>query len=254
MDRKWLQTILACLALVALLGHGSEARAEQISTLVVTSIDYGYNASIKFQGTNRTVSIGEMDVTLNNFTDVVAYCVDLNQTFSTGVNYTSYEMYPINQSMSTLQAGWLLGHYGPGLGYSHAGYSTAASITALQLAIWEVTYDYASSYDTSGYYTALSSGNFIVNNLVSESSTVKTLALSYLASLPTQLAQLSLTGLNYSGVARSGYAQDFVVGNVGGAVPETGSMLLFGSAAGLLGWLRRRRGQRQGGPEAEPSA
>ncbi|MFH1034141.1 MAG: Cys-Gln thioester bond-forming surface protein [Pseudomonadota bacterium] len=250
MNRTRLAAFTALLSLALLLGLSPAARAEHINTLVVNSIDYGYNASIKLYGNSRTVSIGEFDVTLNNFNDVVAYCVDLNQSFSPGVSYTTYDMYPIDQSLSTLQAGWLLGHYSPGLGYANAGYSTAASITALQLAIWEVTYDYASTYDTSGYYTALNTGNFIVSNLANESSAIKTLALSYLASIPTQLAQLNLTGLDYSGVARSNYQQDFVVGNVN-AVPEPGSMLLFGSAAGLLGWLRRRRGQASQAPARE---
>ncbi|MBI4799171.1 MAG: Cys-Gln thioester bond-forming surface protein [Desulfarculus sp.] len=242
MNYRRISASAALLALALVLGFSPAARAEHINTLTLTGITWGYNASISFNhGSSRTVSTGEMQVTLNNFQDVIAYCVDLNQSIGF-TSYNTYDMYPINQTMSTLQAGWLLGHYGPGLGYAHAGYSTAASITALQLAIWEVTYDYASTYDTTGSSTALSTGNFIAYNVANENSTVRSLALSYLASLPTQLAQLTLTGLGYGGVARSGSQQDLVVG--ANAVPGPGSMLLFGSAAGLLGWWRRRQARR----------
>lgn len=244
MNRRRISAAAAVLALVLALGAGSVARAEHIDSLALTSITWGYNANISlFHGSSRSVATGEMQVTLNNFQDVIAYCVELNQTIGF-TTYNTYDMYPINQTMSTLQAGWLLGHYGPGLGYAHAGYSTAASITALQLAIWEVTYDYASTYDTYGSSTALTTGNFIAYNVANENSTVRSLALSYLASIPTQLAQLTLTGLGYSGVARSGGQQDLVVG-AANAVPEPGSMLLLGSAAGLLGWWRRRQTRRE---------
>jgi hypothetical protein len=233
--------LFACL----MLGMGTVAQADSMTSLTIT----GYNLT---QGVNVTLNnvnlgtkygaefFGRVNLGNNNFEDVVGYCIDLYDTVGTGT-YTSYGLSPVTSSGSTQQAAWLLGHYDPSLGNPYSPNSLSTTITALQVAIWEVTFDYSSS----GIYN-LTSGSFKTSGL---STAVANLANSYLTALSA--ANLGANGLDFSGVVRSGTnlasdgrtltggSQDLIVGNT----PEPGSMVLFGSAAGLMGWLRRRRAQ-----------
>ncbi|MBI5524189.1 MAG: PEP-CTERM sorting domain-containing protein [Desulfarculus sp.] len=225
----------AVLLVCVLLGLGGAAQADTINSLTVTGYTVTSGVNVTLNGQNLGTKYGaQFNVHLglgnNNFQDVIAYCVDLYQTIGTGT-YTGYSLNPVSESGSTQAAAWLLGHYAPGLGNPYAPNSLTTTITALQVAIWEVTYDYSSS----GSY-ALGGGNFKASGLT---TAVANLANSYLTALSG--ANPTLTGLQFSGVARSGANQDLIVGNT----PEPGSMILFGSAAGLMGWLRRRRQAKQ---------
>ena len=221
--------LAAMLALGGTLGV-SAARASEMRVLDWT---LGYQIQYNLSGGgNKNAYTAEMKIRLDDFGDMLAYCVDLGQTINKGVNY-DVTLNPLqDHPISTLQAAWLMGHYAPGLGLAGGGYSLSASISALQIAIWEVIYDHANQ--------DLASGSFVLKNVYgSESDTVKQLATQYLSNLPTHI---SSTGLTIAGVARSPDVQDLLYGkNTGGAVPEPGSLLLFGSAAACLGWWRRRQ-------------
>jgi hypothetical protein len=246
MNRIKLTAATALLGLGLLLGLSPAALASSINTLTVTDWNKTSGVNVTLYGNYLGTKTGaefyvHMDLGNNNFQDVVGYCTDLYQTIDKGPAYTSYNLYSSSTSptwsSSQQAAAWLLGHYDPGLGNPYTGNLTT-TVTALQVAIWEVTYDYSS---TGNYY--LGYGNIKFNSL---DSTIAALANSYLSALGSAQrgGTVALNGLNFAGAVGSDYKQDLIVGNVAiGATPEPGSMLLFGSAAGLLGWLRRRKAQ-----------
>lgn len=241
---RWLLAALLGLGLVG--GMQGSAQADTVNTLQLSnSITWGFKANVSLHGNSYSVNTGEMNVVLNGFQDVVAYCVELTQTINLGQTYYNVPVYSSSSSLSTLQAAWLLSSYATGLGNNNSSYSRIDEVTALQLAIWEVTYDYANTYASN----ALDSGYFILRNLSTsasgqslsygESSTIKNLALSYLASIPSNLASL---GFSFGEVSRDPSHQDLIMS---GSTPEPGSMLLLGSCLASLGFWRLRR-RRQG--------
>ena len=235
----------AFLAMVLLLGFGPAAQASNINSITVNSYTGTTGLNLTLYGNYLGAETGaefkvHVDLGNNNFQDVIGYCIDLYQSVGTTTYTNNYNLYNASTSptwsSSQQAAAWLLGHYDPSLGNPYSN-SMQTTINALQAAIWEVTYDYSAT----GNYS-LTSGNLRYNNL---DGTVAALANSYLTALgAAQTGGLvALNGMGFSGALVSGYNQDLIVGNVGSSVPEPGSMLLFGSAAGLLGWLRRRKGQ-----------
>jgi len=233
MSKIKFQIAAAILTVFITLGLGTAAQADTINSLTITGYTITNAVDVTVNGNHLGNEYGaefraHLDLGNNNFQDVIGYCVDLFQSIGIGT-YSGYNLSPVSSSDSTQAAAWLMGHYAPGLGNPYSPNSLTTTITALQVAIWEVTYDYSST----GSYN-LGSGNFYASNL---DSAIGNLANSYLTALGS--ANVNLTGLNFSGVARSESNQDLIVGNT----PEPGSMILFGSAAGLMGWLRRRRGQ-----------
>ncbi|MFH1034140.1 MAG: Cys-Gln thioester bond-forming surface protein [Pseudomonadota bacterium] len=256
-----LSTATALLALVLLLGFGSAAQASNINSITVTgwNLTSGLNVTLKDASNNVIVSGGETGAEFfvhialgnNNFQDVIGYCIDITQGISQGTYSNNYNLYSASTtptwSSAQQAAAWLLGHYDPSLGNPYSGNLTT-TVSALQAAIWEVTYDYSAT----GNYN-LGAGRLTFNNL---DSTVAALANSYLTALGAAQTggTVGLNNLGFAGALVSGANQDLIVGNAGSvATPEPGSMLLFGSAAGLLGWLRRRRGQVSKGAGQETS-
>jgi hypothetical protein len=227
---------MACLLGGLLLGGLAAAGPARASELQVLDWTLGHQIRYDLNGSrDKTAHTAEFSVRVDDFSDMVAYCVELQQT----INQSTYQVTldPVqDHPISTLQAAWLLGHYAPGLGLAGSGLSLKASITALQIAIWEVIYDHAN--------TDLASGSFVLKSVYgSESALVQQLATQYLASLPDEIAS---TGLTIAGVTRSNKVQDLIYGDKSsGATPEPGSMLLFGSAAACVGWLRRRKSRDQ---------
>ncbi|MFH1057541.1 MAG: Cys-Gln thioester bond-forming surface protein [Pseudomonadota bacterium] len=218
-------TILAALLLTGLLGLTPKAEASQMEVLNWT---LGYQVEYTLNSSTKSAWTAQMHVNLDDFSDMLAFCVDLGQTINQGQTYT-VSVDPLQTNpVSTLQAAWLMGHYAPGFGLATSGYNLQTNITALQVAIWEVIYDHAN--------LDLGSGSFVLQSVYNGSTAqVQALASQYLASLPTNITD---TGLNFGAVARSGSVQDLVVGGT----PEPGSLLLFGSAvAAGLGWRRRRK-------------
>ncbi|MFH1057800.1 MAG: thioester domain-containing protein [Pseudomonadota bacterium] len=220
----------AVVMLFLTLGAAAPAQATKLEVLDWT---LGYQVTYSlYGGKSATTYAAEMDVRLDNFQDVLAYCVDLRQGIDLNTSYHVSLEEPLTHNISTLQAAWLLGHYAPGLDLAPSGYSLATAITALQVAIWEVIYDHAD--------TDLSSGAFVLQNVLSsESDSVRELANLYLQSLPTDITS---TGLAYAMVSRDKKHQDLVLGASpipSAATPEPGSLLLTGSAL-AMGWSARR--------------
>ncbi len=226
--RKLTLHAVTILGICLLVGLSSPARADDINTISLASVTWGNQVDVTLNGSHLGLeNTAEMNLLLNGFQDVIGYCVAINQNVTVGGTYGgSFLVDPTSGGPSTLGAAWLVDHYAPGLGNPYSPNYLASTITALQVAIWEVTYDYS----TSGTYS-LNSGAFSVANL---DSGISNLANSYLKAMVA--ADFTQSGLNSSGVLVAGTVEP-------PSVPEPGSMLLFGSAAGLLGWLRRRKGQ-----------
>jgi hypothetical protein len=240
-------TTAVFLALALMLGLGSAAQASNINSISVNSWNLTQGVNVTLYGNNLGTEQGaeffvHLDLGNNNFKDVIGYCIDLNQGIGQGTYSNNYNLYTVGstsypETSAQQAAAWLLGHYDPAVGNPYNG-NLSQTVTALQVAIWEVTYD----YNSTGTYN-LTGGNVKFNSL---DSTVAALANSYLTGLGAAQTggTVGLNGLSFSGALVSGSNQDLIVGNVAtGATPEPGSMLLFGSAAGLLGWLRRRKAQ-----------
>ncbi|MFH1034139.1 MAG: PEP-CTERM sorting domain-containing protein [Pseudomonadota bacterium] len=226
------------LTLCLLLGLNTAAQADSINSLSITGYTISNAVDVTVNGNHLgnkqgAQFSGTIDLGYGNFQDVIGYCIDLLQTVGTGT-FTDYSLAAVSSSANYQAAAWLLGHYAPGLGNSYTG-SLSTTITALQVAIWEVTYDYSAA----GTYS-LTSGNFYASNL---DSGISSLATSYLQAMVA--ADTTQTGLGFSGALVSASHQDLIVGSPTSATPEPASMLLFGSAAGLMGWLRRRQGRKQ---------
>lgn len=239
MAKMKLNLAAAVILTLVLLGWGGPVQADSISSLTITGYTLTDGVDVTVNGNHLgtkygTEFYGTINLGNNNFQDVIGYCVDLLQTTGTGT-YTDYSLASASSGANYQAAAWLLSYYAPGLGNSYGG-SLTTTITALQLAIWEVTYD----YNAGGTYS-FSSGNFYASNL---SSGVSALATSYLQAMVA--SDVTNTGLGFSGVPQSSSHQDLIVGAASGSTPEPASMLLFGSAAGVMGWLRRRQNQRRG--------
>jgi hypothetical protein len=195
----------------------------------------GKNLTFSYLGDKSRTEAGEFSVTLNYTWDSPAFCVDLNQ-FAKFNTWYEVDLLASDQRPGWLEAAWLMDSYAPGLGrnYLPTGwdpgvYTSNVAKAALQVAIWEAAYD--DTHDLSG-------GDFQV---VKAGNNVLSLAGTYLTALGGANPSSSL-GRAYQ-VAFSADHQDLMVAT--GATPEPASLVLMGSAAGVMGLLHRRRRQRQ---------
>jgi hypothetical protein len=233
--------LIAALTMVLMFALAAPALADT----VYVDVDWGnstqgHNVEYRFYGNKNNTGTYEFDLLIDDMAKK-GYCADLQE----GLHDGYMDNTPSPDSLAFLEAAYIMQTWAPGLGNDpEAGYSVADVVTAVQIAIWEVTYDtnhdlYVGDFKI-GYYwygdTRMYSGN---------NSNAVTLAQNYLDSIPSNLTSALFPG--YGTVVSDeggewGSNQNLVYGGTSGgpAVPEPTSMLLFASALGAGGWYRRR--------------
>lgn len=165
------------------------------------------------------------DSQFNANSSILTWCIELTQSITQGsnYNYTTTDLTAANPSWAGRLQELIAQNYQTVL-------SAANSITsaAMQLAIWEVVYEPASSA------LNLSNGNFRAGTTDSDSIAAKNMAQGWLDNLSSSAD----TGKYKIVMLTSGSAQDLVTVL---PTPIPAAALLFGSALGLGGLLQRRR-------------
>ena len=227
--------LIIALTILAALSFSAIASAE---TLVVDDKSWGYSAYVYSSARTGQTGTVEYDLLIDDM-EKTGYCVELDKSM-TGASTWSIDVGGLD-STKFLEAAWVLKTFAPGLDNAIAdGMTVKSTVTAVQLAIWEIMYETQSSY-------SIYSGAFDVAYVYSNSSYTRSKIMSTAQSYLNQVA-LASAGLDASqfagyGIAESNAQQNLIFGGAstpGGAVPEPASMLLFGSALGVGGWFRRR--------------
>ena len=232
---------MAALAVLTLLAMPLSAGAD---TIKVMDLD-GSWVKYKYNGSWHDHTAGEFSTQLNSGGDVwdsAGYCVDLDQGIGNYNSPWNVDLLAVSQDLGWMDAAWLMDTFAVGVvgdNYLPPGtwdptyYNKDRARAALQLTIWEVVFDISEHN--------LYSGSFRISSYSNDYG-IKALADAYLKALVNQGGNLTTTS-TYA-VAYSEVKQDLLVqvsNNGVSSTPEPGSMLLFGSAAGVMGWWRRRK-------------
>ncbi len=177
------------------------------------SVDPNNQVTINTGGSNFNVLAGQMNFKVNNVL-TKGYCIDLEQFANTNVQ--TYEQFDHVSG----RVGWLL--------MQLEGPTTATQRSALQVAMWELVYDYAN--DGSAFVANFGAGNFKL--ISSADAGVAGAAAGYL----TTMFSSSANTANYFRYS-SDQHQDYVSYN---PVPEPATMLALGLGAAVVARRRKR--------------
>jgi len=180
-----------------------------------TSVDPNNQVTINTGGSNFNVLAGQMNFKVNNVM-MKGYCIDLEQFANTNVQ--TYEKFEHTAG----RVGWILEQL--------EGPTTSTQRSALQVAMWELVYDYAN--DGSAFVPNLAAGNFKL--ISSADANVASTAVNYLNTMFSSTA-------NVAGYNRyhSDSFQDYVSFNAN-PVPEPATMLALGLGAAFVARRRKR--------------
>jgi len=228
--------MLAAALMMGLCLAAAPASADMIKVHGITG--KGVTINYKTFSNPLSTTAGQFNTTLNYDWDSPAFCVDIFQGAKMRKWYEA-DMRDPSERQGWLEAAWLMNEFSTGLGRNHlpdasfdpGSYSIRTGQAALQLAIWEAVYDDTHS-TTGGDFTVTKAGSNVLN-----------LTNAYLAALDNAG---SVPGSLDSGfqVAYNAKYQDLLVSVPTSATPEPGTMILFGTAAGIMGYLRRRQVKR----------
>lgn len=177
-----------------------------------TSVNPTNQVVINTGASNMTVYSGQMNYNVDG-NPISGLCIDLEQFANTGLQtYDQFEH-------SAGRVGWLLEQLGMA--------STDTERSALQVAMWELVYDYAN--DGSAFVADLNGGNFKL--ISSDDPNVGTTAVNYLNTMFSSSSNVA----NYTRFSSDSF-QDYVAYN---PVPEPATMLVLGLGAAFV--ARRRK-------------
>ena len=247
------RVLVSIVAVMLLVGLPVCASADNIN---ITGGSHGYEFSYSLNGGSLVHSYAtEFAISWGTWDTAYGYCIDPSAPVESGVQPYDYVAKPedaylystqLNSSEAGLAVGWLLSQFCTSL----SGTATnQVDITALQIAIWEVIYDYSSSVSTS---LDLSGGTFQFGSVYLSgwvnsglTSLVEARVNYMLSTLPmgTTFTSEQIDEINeYFRIGADSELQDLAFGTSGGdGTPEPGTMLLLGSAMAMGGYLRRRR-------------
>ena len=204
-------------------------------------IDDGHIGDVIYAGTFLTAYTGELGVSIRDDTgtplladdgsDVFsAFCIELDQPVSVGSEFPVDIVLP-SPVRGGLEAAWLMENRDTYLVPEWSPWE----ISALQLAIWEVTHDPDASHSYS-----LNSGNFIVQSFPNESVLM---ANTYLGSLAAHFSPVGLES-HYVATINPEY-QDMIVamgmpGDDVDPIPEPATLGLLGTGLICLAGTFRR--------------
>ena len=215
------------------------ASAESITAQVVLSYTYGSNYTSwndsSRPGYEANVSITSPDLELDDY-ETYGYCVDPWQ----GVGDKSYSVelvYLSELSDVYYQVAWLLDSFAGESGVastddgdSYLSDSPNVEAAALQAVVWTLVTGDVWAYAPKYSYDIRNQSKYYYDQLNNHTIT---------AADREYLSEHYMVGTNTT-------RQDIIIridtsGGDTPAVPEPGTMVLFGSAAGLMAWYKRRR-------------
>ena len=247
--------------ILVVIALGGLPLAAQADTINVTNLNYGYDFFYSIGGTQHRASPFEMTLSWGTWDPAYGYCIDPGAQISTGaLDYDDVvlpsDAYNYSARLATSEqgtaVGWLISQFSTS--FQGAGVTTKLDITALQLAIWEVIYDYSSSDVNS---LNLAGGTFKYVWTVDPTNPpwsdpvltpqVQARAQTMLNTLPlgTGFTPEQIANIDqYFRIGADVPLQDIAFGAGGGETPEPGTMLLLGSAMAMGGYWRRRRSRK----------
>ena len=220
-------------------------------TITVNGWTWGDKVQIQLNGDpSKWVATAEFNISWGTWDSVYGYCTDPKQQVDKGT-WSGYDVYDpgdaytdfyaeVESEEGGLAAAYLLATFSTSL--QGTGTTSYADITALQIAIWEVIYDYngtSASLDlTGGYFKFLGTTNLNYADVLARAEYMLDAVASY------EFTAEQIDALNeYFKIAVSEKQQDLLFGTTpSDGTPEPGTMLLLGSAMALGGYWRRRRG------------
>ena len=223
---------VTALAAAAVLGSGAHsASAQVVAQAQFLGTDLGQSITFTYNGSSKTGFAGQLKYKLapqggTNYGPLFeTFCVDLDHTVSTNDTYGAYikptSTLPLNNGG---HIAYIYNKYGKGPGVV----TDNAHAAALQLAIWDMSYD--SDFD-------ITTGNVKYTT----NDTFRSLVTGYLNEAKTNTDSASWLDASENG-AISNHKQNVLAYN-SATVPEPGLMSLLGCApiVGSVIWGKRRK-------------
>jgi len=210
------------------------------ATTLIVKDGYDGNAfNITYNSHEKAMIAGKLSVKLENSTEwLPAFCVDLGTKLYSGENYFEIFESPSNNLSNGKYVEWIMNY---ALSLPEIKDDKHYAGAGLQLAIWEVLYDFNPSSTDDSYSLSRVSGNFFYNPSLEYTDTIYTDTYydKYIAALISQMQTLgsipnssgkyvvadlykNINGVNVNG-------QDIIIA----VVPEPTTLMLL--SFGLLG-------------------
>jgi hypothetical protein len=212
------------------------------TTLHVDNSYYGEKVSVTYTGwedSTRTVDAGELQVSFGSGI-LPAFCVDLDTALHYGKNTVGDIQSSASYTTNGIYVEWLM-NYALSPSMRSYTFGNAAAGAGLQLAIWEVLYDFDLNSSAADYGLSNSGGIFSYNETSTLLGYTDFWYSGYINRLLEEIPNFTYTSSGKYGVVKlyndNGDTQDLIT-----VVPEPATMMLFGFGLLGIGALGRRKG------------